>query len=107
MKKLLGALFLSLGLVTGAAWAAPVNINSADAITLASAIKGVGETKAQAIVKYRKEHGPFRSVDELMNVPGIGAKTVEHNRANLTVGKTSEAGVAAKPEVASAPKGAQ
>lgn len=98
MKKLLGALLISFLLLTGAAWAAPVNINTADAATLAAGIKGVGDKKAQAIVKYRKEHGPFRSVDELANVPGIGDKTVANNRANLTVGKGgSEAAPAAKP----------
>jgi competence protein ComEA len=87
VKKLLGVLFVCLSLMGTGAWAAPVNINSADAVTLASAIKGVGEKKAQAIVKYRKEHGPFRSVDDLANVPGIGEKTVAKNRTNLTVGK--------------------
>lgn len=89
MKRLLGVLLVTLMLWGGAVWAAPVNINSADAVTLAATIKGVGEKKAQAIVQYRKEHGPFRSVDELANVPGIGSKTVEKNRANLTVGKAS------------------
>lgn len=98
MKKLLGALLITFVLLTGTAWAAPVNINSADAATLAAAIKGVGDKKAQAIVQYRKEHGPFRSVDDLANVPGIGPKTVANNRANLTVGKAGpETGGAAKP----------
>lgn len=90
MKHLMGVVFLVLIFLTGAVWAAaPVNINSADAATLASSIKGVGEKKAQAIVQYRKEHGPFKSVDELANVPGIGEKTVAKNRNNLTVGKSS------------------
>ena len=89
MKKLLGLLLVTLMLWGNVVWAAPVNINAADATTLAASIKGVGEKKAQAIVQYRKEHGPFRSVDELANVPGIGSKTVENNRANLTVGKAS------------------
>jgi len=89
MKHLMGVVLLVLMFLTGAAWAGPVNINTADATTLASAIKGVGEKKAQAIIQYRKEHGPFKSVDELASVPGIGEKTVAKNRSNLTVGKSS------------------
>lgn len=88
-NKLLVIVFACITMFSIGAWAAPVNINSADAATIASAIKGVGEKKAQAIVKYRKQHGPFRSVDALANVPGIGEKTVAKNRANLTVGKTA------------------
>ncbi len=59
---------------------AEVDINSADIATLAKHVKGVGERKAQAIVQYRDEHGPFKSVDELQNVKGIGQKTVDLNR---------------------------
>ena len=64
----------------------PVDINTADAVTLAEAIKGVGPAKAQAIVAYREKHGPFKSVDDLTLVSGIGTKTIENNRDNLTVG---------------------
>jgi competence protein ComEA len=63
----------------------PLNINTADAGVLAEVIDGVGERKALAIVQYRETHGPFASVDELANVKGIGMKTVDNNRANLTV----------------------
>ena len=89
MKHLMGIVLLVLMFLTGAAWAAPVNINTADAPALMAAIKGVGEKKAQAIIQYRKEHGPFKSVDELANVPGIGEKTVAKNRNNLTIGKSA------------------
>ena len=51
--------------------AQPVNINRADAATLAGSLKGIGMRKAEAIVAYRTEHGPFKSVDELANVKGI------------------------------------
>lgn len=78
------ALFLSA--VTMAA-AGPIDINSADAETLATTIKGIGAKKAEAIVAYRVQHGPFKSIDELAQVKGIGEKTVEMNRGNLTVGK--------------------
>ncbi len=67
------------------AWGGPVNINQATADQLADAIKGVGVAKAAAIVSYRDQHGSFQSIDELVNVPGIGLKTLEDNRSNLTV----------------------
>jgi competence protein ComEA len=61
-----------------------VNINTADAKALATAIAGVGLAKAEEIVRYRELHGPFGSIDELTMVRGIGAKTVEKNRAALS-----------------------
>ncbi|MGB5438253.1 MAG: ComEA family DNA-binding protein [Gammaproteobacteria bacterium] len=65
--------------------AGPVDINSADAATLASAITGVGESRAAAIVEYRNINGPFRSVDDLGNVKGVGMKTIDKSRNNLMV----------------------
>ena len=65
-----------------------VNINSADAQTMADNITGVGLKRAQAIVNFREEHGPFKSVDELTQVKGIGLKLVEENRVNLTVSES-------------------
>ena len=65
--------------------AAPVNLNSADVETLTRELKGIGKTKAKAIVEYREAHGPFGSVDELLEVKGIGAATLEKNRANLSL----------------------
>jgi competence protein ComEA len=62
-----------------------VDINTASAGVLASAIDGVGENKAANIVAYRDANGPFSSVDELTNVKGIGAATIDKNRDNLTV----------------------
>lgn len=67
------------------AYASPIDINSADAETLAEAIKGVGPKIANAIVGYRDQNGPFESVDDLQNVKGVGPKTVERNRDNMTV----------------------
>jgi competence protein ComEA len=63
----------------------PININTADEQTLVSALNGVGPAKARAIIAYRQEHGGFKSVDELANVKGIGEKTVDKNRQNITV----------------------
>ncbi len=73
-------------LVAGAVHAAePVNINTADAETLASAINGVGIKKAREIIAYREQNGPFDTVEDLSKVSGIGSQTVERSRANLTV----------------------
>lgn len=84
MKKLWMTLIAAAGLLF-ASLSFAVNINSADAPTLAAEIKGVGEKKAEAIVSYREANGPFKSVDDLANVKGIGAKTVDKNRDKLEV----------------------
>lgn len=65
------------------AYAGPVNVNTADAETISAELQGVGLSKANAIVDYRKAHGPFKSVDDLTLVKGIGERTVEINRANI------------------------
>ena len=72
-------------LVSMQVFAEQVDINTADASALASAIDGVGEKKAATIVAYRDAHGPFNSVDALAAVKGIGAATVDRNRQNLIV----------------------
>jgi len=61
-----------------------VNINTADAQTLTK-LKGVGLKKAEAIVAFRKANGAFKTVDQLADVKGIGAKTVEANRKNIHI----------------------
>lgn len=61
---------------TGVANAGPVNINTATAENLAVNIKGVGMKKAEAIIAYRQANGPFKSIDELARVKGIGQKTL-------------------------------
>jgi len=67
------------------AFAAQVNINSANATQIAKNLKGVGLKKAQAIVVYRKKHGKFKTIEGLSKVKGIGFKTVEKNRANISI----------------------
>lgn len=62
-----------------------VNINTADVATLAGSLRGVGIKKAEAIVAYRSEHGPFKSVDELVNVKGIGDKMLEQLRPHVSL----------------------
>jgi len=71
--------------LSAAAFAGPVNINTADAETLSAELNGVGITKAIAIVEDRKANGPFKSADDLARVKGIGSRTVEMNRANILV----------------------
>ncbi|HOB19138.1 MAG TPA: helix-hairpin-helix domain-containing protein [Candidatus Atribacteria bacterium] len=53
-----------------------VNINTADQKTLET-LPGIGPVKARNIIKYREENGPFKSIEEIMNVSGIGEKTFE------------------------------
>lgn len=75
-------------LVPWFAAAGPVNINTADAETIAAELKGVGLSKARAIVEYRKKHGPFQSPGDLSLVKGIGERTVEINRDDIRVSGT-------------------
>lgn len=65
--------------------AAPIDINAADASTLAAELTGIGTSKAEAIVAYREANGPFKRLEELVNVKGVGEKTLEKNRAILVI----------------------
>lgn len=85
--NLIKSLFLALVLsfASFGVFAASININSAT-IEQLTALNGIGEVKAAAIVEYRKAHGPFKSVEQLVEVKGIGLKLVEKNRDMITVG---------------------
>ncbi|MBI5005638.1 MAG: helix-hairpin-helix domain-containing protein [Nitrosomonadales bacterium] len=87
MKKLFLSLFMSLAF-SGISYAA-VDLNTASKAEL-EAVKGVGAAKADAILEYRKQHGAFKSVDELGEVKGFGDKSVEKLRNEFTVGKTAK-----------------
>ena len=63
----------------------PININQADAKTIAMAVKGIGPRKAAAIVKYREEYGSFQSLDDLLDVKGIGEATLDKNRSRIVL----------------------
>ena len=79
---------LSLAAETSAADSgevAQIDINSADAAAIAAALDGVGLVKAQEIVAYREMFGAFQSVDELMEVKGIGPGTLERNRQRIAL----------------------
>lgn len=72
---------MAMGLFSIWAWAMqPVNVNTANAEEISEALKGIGISKAEAIVSYRNEHGEFKHIDELVNVKGIGVRTVDINR---------------------------
>lgn len=83
------ALALILALPALSFAATPVNINKADAATIASSLDGIGESKAQAIVAWRDTHGPFKSADDLAQVKGIGQATLERNRAAILLADTA------------------
>jgi len=83
MKKIFLGVLCAFLLVTGPAFAGPVNVNTADAATLAQELKGVGQKTAQAIVEYREANGPFKSLDDLKNVKGVGDKVIENNKDNI------------------------
>ncbi|MDY6988238.1 MAG: helix-hairpin-helix domain-containing protein [Thermodesulfobacteriota bacterium] len=63
---------------------AKININTASMEELTQ-LKGVGEKYAAAIVQFRKAHGPFKQVEDMVKVPGIGSKTFEANKDKITV----------------------
>ncbi len=66
--------------------AAPLDINAANAGAIAKTMIGIGPKKAEAIVAYREQHGPFTSIDDLAKVPGLNVKLVDDNRSMITVG---------------------
>ena len=69
--------------------ATPVNINQANAATIAKSLDGIGASKAEAIVAWREAHGPFKKADDLKHVKGIGKATIERNRSAILLSDTS------------------
>lgn len=62
-----------------------VNINTADAQTIASSLHGIGAKRAEAIVAYRNQNGPFKSVDDLSKIRGVSKKIIDENRERITL----------------------
>jgi competence protein ComEA len=89
-KNIIAALFLALAL-TGLSFAdmQPVDLNTATVEQLAETLHGVGEAKAEAIVAYREQNGGFEHIDELVNVRGIGLRTVDRNRDRIQIGASA------------------
>jgi competence protein ComEA len=83
MIKGLTAALVAATLLAPAAIAGPVDVNTADAKTLARELQGVGKAKAEAIVSYREKNGPYKSADDLAKVKGLGKKLIEQNKSNL------------------------
>jgi competence protein ComEA len=72
------------GSAPGSGGAGPVNVNSATLEQLES-LPGIGPALGQRIIDYREQHGPYHTVDDLLNVSGIGDKTLEDLRPLVTV----------------------
>lgn len=86
MRALLIALCLVCGLATAnISYAEPVNINTATATELRQRLRGIGENRAARIIEYRNQHGPFEAPEEIMEVPYIGRRLFESNRADIRV----------------------
>ena len=92
MKKLLVVLFAWLVAIQCAF--AAININTAAEAEL-DKLPGIGPVKAKAIVDERKKNGPFKSIEDIKRVKGIGDTTLKNLKSEITVG---DAGVAAKAE---------
>ena len=88
-RNTIGALLLSCALHGVAMAGQTVDINTADAATLADVMVGIGPAKAETIVNYRKTNGPFTAIDDLALVKGIGRATIDKNRARLSVSKAA------------------
>jgi len=85
MKQIKSFLFIVLFSFSNLLYAAQVNINSADADTLSDELSGIGQSKAEAIVAYRDLHGPYKQIEDLTNVKGIGLSTIEKNKSKLVL----------------------
>ncbi len=84
MNQIIRVFIASVALVLGGvALAGPVNVNTADAETIAAELSGIGMVRAQAIVEYRETHGPFETIDDLLEVSGIGPRVLDMNRADI------------------------
>jgi competence protein ComEA len=97
MKKTspaLGALLLLLG--PTALLAGPVDVNTADAATLAAELDGVGPALAEAIVRDRETNGKFETPEALMRVKGVGQHVLDINKDNILVGEPEKKAEAPK-----------
>ncbi|UCG72827.1 MAG: helix-hairpin-helix domain-containing protein [Chromatiales bacterium] len=84
-----------LSVLAGAASLLPllagaVDINNADAETLAAELNGVGVSRAEAIIEYREAFGAFQAPEDLLNVRGIGLQILDANRDNIEVGAMTQ-----------------
>ena len=85
-KMFIGLTLLFASMVAVAA-AEPLDVNTADAVTMAKVMQGVGPAKAALIVQYREKNGPFTNLYQLTKVRGIGKRTVDMNEGKIIIGK--------------------
>ena len=85
MNNIKTFIFIVLFSFSSLLYAAQVNINTADANTLSSELSGIGQSKAEAIVAYREQHGPYKQIEDLANVKGIGISTIEKNKTKMSL----------------------
>jgi competence protein ComEA len=88
MRKFICLSFL--GLLPALVTAGPVDINTADAATIARELNGVGESRARAIVEFREKNGRFASPDDVLKVAGIGPQVLKLNRENIRTGQPAK-----------------
>lgn len=76
-------------LIAGVANAEPelVDVNNANAVAIAAGLSGIGMARANAIVEYRRKHGPFQSMEDLSQVKGIGEKVLSANKDRIVFGE--------------------
>jgi competence protein ComEA len=90
MFRIAKQVLATLALLPVIAWAGPVDLNTADAATLARELKGIGPARAEAIVAWREANGPFKSAEDIVLVQGIGARVLEDNRELIMVSAPEE-----------------
>lgn len=106
-KLAIAAFAFCLSLPAALFAATPVNINQADAATIAKSLDGIGKSRAEAIVAWREAHGDFKKADDLHHVKGIGKATIERNRSAILLaddGKPAAAAENAPPKSSAKPQ---
>lgn len=88
--KSLGLAFMAFFLFGARVFAGPVDINTADAPTLAAELTGIGPVLAAEIVRDREENGRYDTPEALARVKGVGQRVVEMNRANILISASSD-----------------
>lgn len=80
-----------LGVLPVLTVAGPVDINTADAATIARELNGIGDSRARAIVEFREKNGRFASPEDVLKVSGIGPQVLKLNRENIRIGQPAKA----------------